>query len=191
MFKSYKNAFYSKFLDIYTSILYNDEDGDGGKKDGDRGMEDRGMEDKGMEDKGKEGKEDGDGGKGEGISKRLAIYNKFIDLYALYYKNEEFVISLNMNNEELLSWKHEKMPMTINVVNNQIRCPKYPLYNLTSIKEFIFTEPINIKLCNDLIIIMYLGGYVNSLYAEQKMMELYNLHSLLSLHYNLNKTILH
>jgi len=190
MFKSYKNAFYSKFLDIYTSILYNDGDGDGGKKDGDGGFE--GMEDgdggfEGMEDKGKEGKE----GKGEGSSKRLAIYNKFIDLYALYYKNEEFVISLNMNNEELLSWKHEKMPLTINVVNNQIRCPKYPLYNLTSIKEFIFTEPINIKFCNDLIVIMYLGGYVNSLYAEQKMMELYNLHSLLSLHYNLNKTILH
>jgi len=179
MFKSYKNAFYSKFLDIYTSILYND--GDGVQKDGDRGMEDR---DGGLGDEGKEGE-------GEGSSKRLAIYNKFIDLYALYYKNEEFVISLNMNNEELLSWKHEKMPLTINVVNNQIRCPKYPLYNLTSIKEFIFTEPINIKFCNDLIVIMYLGGYVNSLYAEQKMMELYNLHSLLSLHYNLNKTILH
>jgi hypothetical protein len=39
MFKSYKNAFYSKFLDIYTSILYNDGDGDGGKKDGDEGKE--------------------------------------------------------------------------------------------------------------------------------------------------------
>ena len=194
MFKSYKNAFYSKFLDIYTSILYNDGDGDGGKKDGDEGKEGGGSGiedgDGGIEDGGKEGKDDGDGGKGEGSSKRLAIYNKFIDLYALYYKNEEFVISLNMNNEELLSWKHEKMPMTINVVNNQIRCPKYPLYNLTSIKEFIFTEPINIKLCNDLIVIMYLGGYVNSLYAEQKMIELYNLQALPSLHYNLNKTIL-
>ena len=179
MFKSYKNAFYSKFLDIYTSIVYNDGDGVGKSNEGN-------------EEGSGEGGKGGDGG--NGYSKRLAIYNKFIDLYALYYKNEEFIISLNVGNEELLSWKHEKMPITINVVNNQIRCPKYPLYNLTSIKEFIFTEPIDIKFCNDLIVIMYLGGYVNSLYAEQKMMELYNLqalHSLPSLHYNMNKTILH
>ena len=179
MFKSYKNAFYSKFLDIYTSIVYNDGDGVG-KSNG------------GNEEGSGDGGKGGDGGNGgNGDSRRLAIYNKFIDLYGLYYKNEEFIISLNVGNEELLSWKHEKMPITINVVNNQIRCPKYPLYNLTSIKEFIFTEPIDIKFCNDLIVIMYLGGYVNSLYAEQKMMELYNLHSLPSLHYNMNKTILH
>jgi hypothetical protein len=76
------------------------------------------------------------------------------------------------------------MPITISIINNnQIRCSKYPLYNLTSIKDFIFTEPIDIKFCNDLIVIMYLGGYVNSLYAEQKMIELYNLHAL---NYNLH-----
>ena len=106
MFKSYKNAFYSKFLDIYTSIIYKDKEVR-----------------KGEEEWGEEGKK-------EDITKRLAIYNKFIDLYALYYKNEEFIISVNMDNEELLSWKHEKMPININVMNKQIKCPKYPLYNL-------------------------------------------------------------
>ena len=160
MSKSYKNAFYSKCLDIYTSIVYGG-DGDG---DGDGG--------------GKGGK----GGKGdsEEYNKKVAIYNKFIDLYGLYYKNEEFIIPITTKNVDLLSWKHEKMPITISIINNnQIRCSKYPLYNLTSIKDFIFTEPIDIKFCNDLIVIMYLGGYVNSLYAEQKMIELY------SLNYNL------
>ncbi len=158
MSKSYKNAFYSKCLDIYTSIVYGWDGGDKGDK-GD-----------------KEGKEDGD--------IRVAIYNKFIDLYGLYYKNEEFIIPITTKNVDLLSWKHEKMPITISIINNnQIRCSKYPLYNLTSIKDFIFTEPIDIKFCNDLIVIMYLGGYVNSLYAEQKMIELYNLHAL---NYNLH-----
>ena len=35
MFKSYKNAFYSKYLDIYTSIVYG---GDGGGDGGGGGM---------------------------------------------------------------------------------------------------------------------------------------------------------
>jgi hypothetical protein len=160
MSKSYKNAFYSKCLDIYTSIVYGvDEDGvrSGGDGDGIRG-----------------GEEKGD------IEARIAIYNKFIDLYALYYKNEEFIISINMDNEALLSWKHKKMHINIESVNNnqEYKCPKYPLYNLTSIKDFIFTEPLNTKFCKDLIIIMYLGGYVNSLCAEKIMMDLYSLYSL-------------
>ena len=155
MSKSYKNAFYSKCLDIYTSIVYGMDGGD--KED------------------------EGD------MSIRTSIYNKFIDLYGLYYKNEEFIIPITTKNIDLLSWKHEKMPITISIINNnQIRCSKYPLYNLTSIKDFIFTEPIDIKFCNDLIVIMYIGGYVNSLYAEQKMIELYNLHSL---NYNLHALI--
>jgi hypothetical protein len=80
-----------------------------------------------------------------------------------------------MDNEALLSWKHEKMHINIENVNNnqEYKCPKYPLYNLTSIKDFIFTEPLNTKFCKDLIIIMYLGGYVNSLCAEKIMMDLY------------------
>lgn len=165
MSKSYKNAFYSKYLDIYTSIVYGDEDGD----------RDRGK---------KGGGKKGDGEEGGEYKKRLAIYNKFIDLYGLHYKNEEFIIPITMENVDLLSWKHEKLPITISIINNnQINCSKYPLYNLTSIKDFIFTEPINIKFCKDLIIIMYLGGYVNSLYAEQKMIETYNLHAL---NYNLH-----
>jgi hypothetical protein len=159
MSKSYKNAFYSKCLDIYTSIVYGMDGGD----------------------KGGEKEDEGD------MSIRTSIYNKFIDLYGLYYKNEEFIIPITTKNIDLLSWKHEKMPITISIINNnQIKCSKFPLYNLTSIKDFIFTEPIDIKFCNDLIVIMYLGGYVNSLYAEQKMIELYNLHSL---NYNLHALI--
>jgi hypothetical protein len=161
MSKSYKNAFYSKYLDIYTSIMY------GG----------------GDDEKGSDADDKGD------IKARIAIYNKFIDLYALYYKNEEFVILINMDNESLLSWKHERMNINIKSVNNnqEYKCPKYPLYNLASIKDFIFTEPLNTKFCNDLIIIMYLGGYVNSLCAEKIMMETYNLYSM---PYNLNKSII-
>jgi hypothetical protein len=72
------------------------------------------------------------------------------------------------------------MHINIESVNNnqEYKCPKYPLYNLTSIKDFIFTEPLNTKFCKDLIIIMYLGGYVNSLCAEKIMMDLYSLYSL-------------
>jgi len=167
MNKSYKNAFYSKCLDIYTSFVY----GGGGIEGGIGGGGGSG------------------GGGGKEIEVRIAIYNKFIDLYALYYKNEEFVISINMNNEALLSWKHKKMHINIESVNNnqEYKCPKYPLYNLTSIKDFIFTEPLDTKFCNDLIVIMYLGGYVNSLYAEKIMMDLYSLHAL---PHNLTKSII-
>lgn len=151
MSKSYKNAFYSNCLDIYTSLVY-------GKKDNDLDAIDEC--DMGLEVLDQNDPE---------YNKRVAIYNKFIDLYGLYYKNEEFIISINT---VLLTWQHDKMPITISIINNnKIKCPKYPLYNLSSIKEFIFTEPINTKFCNDLIAIMYLGGYVNSLYAEKIMIE--------------------
>jgi len=69
MSKSYKNAFYSKCLDIYTSIVYG-MDGDGGGEKEDEGD----------------------------MSIRTSIYNKFIDLYGLYYKNEEFIIPITTKN---------------------------------------------------------------------------------------------
>lgn len=175
MNKSYKNAFYSKCLDIYTSFVYGGRDDEGGRGGG------------GGSGRGGDG-DIGESNKGD-IEVRIAIYNKFIDLYALYYKNEEFVISINTNNEALLSWKHKKMHINIENVNNnqEYKCPKYPLYNLTSIKDFIFTEPLDTKFCNDLIVIMYLGGYVNSLYAEKIMIDLYSLYSL---PHNLTKSII-
>jgi hypothetical protein len=144
MSKSYKNAFYSKCLDIYTSIVYGvDEDGVrggcGGDGDGVRG----GCGGDGVRGGCGGGEEKGD------IEARIAIYNKFIDLYALYYKNEEFIISINMDNEALLSWKHKKMHINIESVNNnqEYKCPKYPLYNLTSIKDDE-GNPITIKICD-------------------------------------------
>ena len=193
MNKSYKNAFYSKCLDIYTSFVYGGGDdkggsGGGGSSGGGGGRGGGGGGGGGSGGGGGGGSGGGGSNKGD-IEARIAIYNKFIDLYALYYKNEEFVISINTNNEALLSWKHKKMHINIESVNNnqEYKCPKYPLYNLTSIKDFIFTEPLDTKFCNDLIVIMYLGGYVNSLYAEKTMMDLYSLHSL---PHNLNKSII-
>ena len=192
MNKSYKNAFYSKYLDIYTSIVYGRDGGygDGGCGGGGCGGGCGGCGDRGGGGGGCGGGGCGGcGGGGMEIEVRIAIYNKFIDLYALYYKNEEFIISINMDNEALLSWKHKKMHINIESVNNnqEYKCPKYPLYNLTSIKDFIFTEPLNTKFCNDLIVIMYLGGYVNSLYAEKIMIDTYNLQAL---NHNLIKSII-
>lgn len=85
MSKSYKNAFYSNCLDIYTSLVY-------GKKDNDLDAVDE-------RDISLEAKNDPE------YNKRLAIYNKFIDLYGLYYKNEEFIMLINT---VLLTWQHEK-----------------------------------------------------------------------------------
>lgn len=87
MFKSYKNAFYSKCLYIICIWWW----GSGVISESNKGD----------------------------IEVRIAIYNKFIDLYALYYKKEEFIISINMENEALLSWKHEKMHINKSFITNK------------------------------------------------------------------------
>ena len=44
-----------------------------------------------------------------------------------------------------------------------IYCPKYPLYNLDTIKEVIFCSIITREFCEEILLLMLYGGYINSL----------------------------
>ena len=44
-----------------------------------------------------------------------------------------------------------------------IYCPKYPLYNLETIKEVIFCSIVTREFCEELLLLMLYGGYTNSL----------------------------
>ena len=42
-------------------------------------------------------------------------------------------------------------------------CPKYPIYNLETIKEVIFCSIITREFCEEILLLMLYGGYINSL----------------------------
>ena len=69
-------------------------------------------------------------------------------------KNYEISRQIFMFGEENKYYNKEK---------SIIYCSKYPLYNLETIKEVIFCSIITREFCEELLLLMLYGGYINSL----------------------------